>query len=241
VITSAKIRIFCFTLIVCALAQPASATTFLYAFEVPESTIQSAFTSNIGANASLFAAWEVYIRPIQNADVCHNGITGAALSSYTLDSAGAPIPTGIDKWDADRNQKALSGLDAFFSIHFYFDNLDSKLALVTNNANVAGHSYTSPNTNSGTLTGEQMPATDKFKMFISSKHSTITGTVNFQMYATALQFTDTTATIVASKSVIKGPIEFQATGYAATPEPAAWYGIIGGLALIAARLGKRSR
>ena len=219
--------------------QAASATTYL--FTVPESTLQNALVTFLGGSgpAQNFAVYDVYIRPIQTSDI-GGSITGPALSSYTLNSAGSPIPSGADQWNADINQHANSGLDPFLSIHFYFNPADSLIALITNNPNVAGKSYTNPTTNSGTVIGEVMANSKTFKMTISSTDPAITGNVNFLFYATALQFTNSSATTIATKGVVKGPIEFSLAGVN-TPEPATVGVALGGLALMAASYVRRRK
>jgi len=228
----------CLAILACG--RPASATTYI--FSVPESTLLNAWVTFLGGSSSaqLYGAYDVYIRPIQSSDIGVGGITGPALSSYTINSAGSPIANNVngDKWNADINQHANSGLDTFLSIHFYFDQNDSKISLITNNANVVGKSYTNPTTNVGTVIGRQMPGNSPFNMTITSTDPGITGTVNFLFYATAMQFTDTSANTVSAKSVVKGPIEFSLQGVN-TPEPSTLGFALGGAALIAARLLRR--
>lgn len=220
-------------LIVCT--QPASATTYL--FSIPESTIQNALAASIGANANLYAAYDISIRPIQAADIGGSqGMTGTALSNYTLSADGSPIPSGVDQWNADLNQHALSDLglgspySTFLSVHFYFNALDSKIALITNNTNVAGKTYVNPS-GAGNVTGEQMPGTDTFKIWMNSTDPNIAGPVNFLFYATGLQFPDSSATSWAGKNVVKGPIEFSSVGQ--SPEPSTIGMGLGGMVLMA--------
>jgi hypothetical protein len=234
-----------FVLLLLLSVQAASATTFLYSFQIPESVILAAINNFNGANANLYATYDIYIRPIQSSDVTGtSGITGTALTNYTLNSAGSPVPSGADMWDATNNvnapNDAFGGHPTYMSVHFAFNVSDTFISLVTSNANVTGKNYQTGGTSSPFYKGEVMPGTDTFRMLISSTDSNLTSSVNFLMYITALQFTDSSATTLASKSVGKPPIELSFAGSNA-PEPSTIGGALGGVLFMAAAWWRRRK
>lgn len=219
-----------------AYGSTASASTFI--FSVPESTLETSFVTFLGANSNLYGAYDIFIRPVTTGDTNTSG--GNLLSNYTLNSAGSPIPgNASDQWDTAL-QQTIPLVDSHLFIHFYFDPADTKLALVTGNANVAGKSYTNPTTNTGTVTGEDMPSGNIFKMVISSTDANIGGKVGFVAYTTSLQFTSSAATGVASKAVVSGPFEFSASGTQA-PEHSTVGFVLGGIILITVGFRRRRK
>jgi PEP-CTERM motif len=210
-------------------ARPAQADTFK--FVIPTTTVQNALTAGIlAANPSLdpnlYAFYDIYIRPSLPDDPVVPG--GNNLPSYTAVSDVPPITSGADQW--------VASLDTFLfdapnvSFRFTFSPLDSVLALVTPNPNVNGKIIDG-------RTAEQMPGSKTFQMWVASTSPLLAGSVNFQVFGYAYQFTTTAANSYASKSTIWSG-NFNATGEE-IPEPGSLLMLAGGSILFAILLRRR--
>jgi len=213
----------------------ASATT--YTFSIPETSIQNALTNLIGANANQYSLYEVYVRPAVSGDGFTNDSTHRTLSSYTLAGDGSPIPTNVngDQWDATPGATA-PGDSPNLSIHFFFDNDDSRLAMLSSNTHVTGQTYTNPN-GTNTMTGENMPGSDVFQVAVSSTDPNINGPVNFWIGAVAMQISTSTAEFLGTKGVFVAGAEITT----AAPEPASVPLILGAILIFASVYIRRCR
>ena len=118
------------------------------------------------------------------------------------------------------------------SIHFTFSPADNTIALITENPNAGGKSY------SGThdpfpagMTTEIMPSTATFSFTLSTNtnYGDTTPQLTFEIYALAVEYTNINATTLGTKDLVMFS-DLDLVGTA--PEPSTIFGALGGIGIL---------
>jgi hypothetical protein len=239
------------TLGILAASEVASATT--YSFTIPtglqgtpdRNTILGALNIAVQngtppIDPNLYGFYDFYIRPQLSGDGTLpsspnpvNLITNYSMATSTVTAPvpGCVLPCVSAAYTATPNvaEPLLGGASA----HFRFDAADNTIAIVSNNTSAGGHSYPAGANNPfpNLATTEIMPSAAAFSFTLTTSEYTAfqTPQITFEIYALAVQYTDSTAATLAVKDKVYFS-NFDATGEA--PEPSTMFIAGGGLCLM---------